>query len=138
FNLAPVEFVVEIAFDADFVDVFQVRGCCRQRHGHYFQPLQGKDFLLFPYRGLDEIERHTEIRFSPAPTEIRDRVARWELKLQPLKKLDLSFTVTAQVGELRKRRSASDTDFSSSLRQRREAFTAWEQASTQFKSSNEV
>src|SRR5436853_1250941 len=39
FNLSPVDFVVEIGFDADFVDVFQVRGCARQRSGHYFQPL---------------------------------------------------------------------------------------------------
>ena len=72
--------MVEIAFDADFVDVFQVRGCVRQRHGHYFQPLVGKDFLIFPYRGLDEIERHTQIRFSPPPNEIRDRVARWRVR----------------------------------------------------------
>ena len=138
FHLTPIELVVEIAFDADFVDVFQVRGCVRQRHGHYFQPLVGKDFLIFPYRGLDEIERHTQIRFSPPPNEIRDRVVRWELKLQPLKKLDLGFTVVAHVGELRKRRTAAEPDFFSSLRQRREAFSAWEQSSTQFKSNNEV
>src|SRR5207302_8779945 len=42
------------------------------------------------------------------------------------------------LGELRKRRTAAEPDFFSSLRQRREAFSAWEQSSTQFKSNNEV
>src|SRR5690242_21303737 len=33
FNLAPVEIFIELCFEADFVDVFQVRGCPRSEHG---------------------------------------------------------------------------------------------------------
>ena len=39
FNLTPVDFTVEVLFDADFVDVFQVRGVARQEHGQYYQPV---------------------------------------------------------------------------------------------------
>ncbi len=39
FNLTPVDFTVEILVDADFVDVFQVRGVARQKHGQYYQPV---------------------------------------------------------------------------------------------------
>ena len=39
FNLTPVDFTVEVLLDADFVDVFQVRGVARQKHGQYYQPV---------------------------------------------------------------------------------------------------
>src|SRR5881392_867909 len=52
FNLQPVEFVVELSFGADFVDVFQVRGCARQQHGVYFKPVVDGSQLCFFYRGL--------------------------------------------------------------------------------------
>ena len=39
FNLTPVDFTVELLFDADFVDVFQVRGVARQEHGQYYRPI---------------------------------------------------------------------------------------------------
>src|SRR5688572_10761210 len=35
FNFSPIDFVMELSLDADFVDVFQVRGCARPVHGHY-------------------------------------------------------------------------------------------------------
>src|SRR5690242_1702512 len=68
FNLAPIEFAVEVTFDADFVDVFQVRGIARQRSGHYFKPVVHGDSMQFAYRGLDNVSRSTEIHFSPPPT----------------------------------------------------------------------
>src|SRR3954469_16868678 len=39
FNLTDVDFEVEIAFDADFVDVFQARGCARTKHGQFYRPV---------------------------------------------------------------------------------------------------
>src|SRR3569833_651658 len=38
FNLKPIDFTVELLFDADFVDVFQVRGVARRVHGQYYKP----------------------------------------------------------------------------------------------------
>ena len=35
FHLTPVELTFELIFDADFVDVFQVRGVARRVHGQY-------------------------------------------------------------------------------------------------------
>src|SRR5580700_692391 len=55
FNLTPVDFTVEVAFDADFVDVFQVRGVARQQHGQYFQPMVRDQGIAFYYRGLDNV-----------------------------------------------------------------------------------
>ena len=138
FNLIPLEFVVEITFDADFVDVFQVRGISRQRRGHYFQPVVRADSITFPYCGLDRVTRSTEIHIAPAPTRIEGRTARWELKLQPLKTINLSLTVTTRAGDEKKNGRGRGQEFQSTLRMRREAFAVWQKDSTAFSSSNEA
>ncbi len=56
-------------FDADFVDVFQVRGVARQEHGQYYQPVVGDDSIAFYYRGLDNVMRQTLVKLAPKPTE---------------------------------------------------------------------
>jgi glycogen debranching enzyme len=145
FNLSAVEFVVELVFDADFVDVFQVRGVARQKRGQYFAPVVSENSVVFPYRGLDNLARHTEIRLAPPPTHIQERTARWDLKLDPLKKIDLQLTIVPSVmpagdheSEAQPKNGAGAADFRSSLRQRRDAFAVWQKESTQFESSNDV
>src|SRR5271165_6505586 len=94
FNLTPVDFTVEILVDADFVDVFQVRGVARQQHGQYYQPMIRDQGIAFYYRGLDGVMRETLVRVSPTPTEFQERGARWELRLEPLKRVELELSVT--------------------------------------------
>ena len=137
FNLAAVDFVVELTFDADFLDVFQVRGAARQRCGHYFRPVVRDGTLSFYYRGLDDVTRQTVLRFSPAPAEIVERTARWQLKLEPLKRWELEVTVTPLI-ENRGAVASSARDFAAILRSRREAHEGWERDSTHFSSSNDV
>src|SRR5512142_1822282 len=43
FNLSEVDLQIEMAYDADFVDVFQVRGVARQAHGQYYRPIVHSD-----------------------------------------------------------------------------------------------
>ena len=61
FNLQTVKFRVEIQYDADFVDVFEVRGMRRSEHGQYYQGIAGERTLTFLYRGLDGVLRQTLI-----------------------------------------------------------------------------
>src|ERR1700761_4867646 len=72
FNLTAVDFTVEVLLDADFVDVFQVRGVARQKHGQYYKPVVKDSGIGFYYRGLDGVMRETLIRVSPTPTEIKE------------------------------------------------------------------
>jgi glycogen debranching enzyme len=136
FNLTPIQIVVEITFDADFVDVFQVRGVVRMVHGQYYKPLLRPDGIAFYYRGLDGIMRHTDVQFSPRPVQIAERTARWELDLSPLERVQVSSTVTP-AAEGRPSRATS-YDFGSNLSLRRQAFSEWERETTQFDSSNDV
>jgi glycogen debranching enzyme len=136
FNLIAVDFTVEMLFDADFVDVFQVRGVARQEHGQYYRPVIGENSIAFYYRGLDNVMRQTLIKLAPKPTEIQERAVRWELRLEPLRRVQLEISVTPLV-EGRESR-AQNYDFDYQLRQRRANFARWESSSTSFRSDNEV
>jgi len=136
FNLAAVDFVVALTFDADFLDVFQVRGCARHRCGHYFRPLFRAGALTFHYRGLDDVVRQTVVRLSPPPVQIAERTARWELQLEPLKRWELQVTITPVIAGVGA--AASAQDYAAILHSRREAYEGWERESTHFSSSNDV
>lgn len=136
FNLSPVDLVIEITFDADFVDVFQVRGVARQEHGQYYEPVAGHDTLDFYYRGLDRTLRQTSIRMSPAPAQISGTTARWPMKLLPSKQFRLDIYITPRVEGHGTR--AGNYDVSANFRQRRDEFREWESRVTSFTSSNDV
>ena len=136
FNRSSVDVVIQLTYSADFLDVFQVRGTARHRCGHYFRPVVRDGALTFYYRGLDDVTRQTVLRFSPAPTEIADRTARWQIQLDPLKRWELEVTVTPVVDNHAATVSAGD--FGAILRSRREAHDGWERDSTHFATSNDV
>ncbi|HEV2961727.1 MAG TPA: amylo-alpha-1,6-glucosidase [Candidatus Angelobacter sp.] len=136
FNFHELELTIELAYEADYVDVFQVRGVARQQIGHYYKPLIHRDSLIFYYRGLDEVVRETVIHFSPHPEHIEYATARWKLTLPPFKRFQLQTTITPLTDN--KRTRAGHAEFGQSLRTRREAISKWEAHSTQFESSNRI
>lgn len=140
FNLNRVQFKVEMEFDADFVDVFEVRGMVRDKHGQYYQPLVTESSIGFYYEGLDGAMRHTMVELDPAPVKIEGQTAQWDLDLPPLHSVELRVTMTPRVDSPRIVPKSADTngDFSSHLRARRDAFAEWESRATSFRSSNDV
>jgi glycogen debranching enzyme len=137
FNQAEIELLVEITYDADFVDVFQVRGCGRPNSGQYYRPVVQVDSLAFFYRGLDNIRRETTVRFQTPPERIENKTAIWRLRLPPAAApIELLTSISCHVeGE---RGWHPERTFHQSLRSRREHFLDWERDSTKFRSSNEV
>src|SRR5215471_458482 len=136
FNFNELVLMIELAYEADFTDVFQVRGVARERFGHYYKPLVHHDSLAFHYRGRDGIARETLIHLSPGPEHVDGTTARWKVKLPPFKRFQIHTTVTPMVEARRSR--ATRADFSHSLRMRREAFAKWESESARFESSNGI
>lgn len=74
---APIKF----HFDADFLDMFEVRGKQREARGELSSPLRGDDYVVLSYRGLDDIVRSSAIGFSHQPLELRDDYASFSLPL---------------------------------------------------------
>ncbi len=72
---------VEIAFDADFADLFEVRGTRRAKHGQRTFRRVSECLFEFRYVGLDDVTRTTRMHFDPPPSELRDGYARWDVDL---------------------------------------------------------
>jgi len=70
FNIFRTTVNLRFDFDADFVDICEVRGEKRRRHGKLCSPVTEKDKVTFKYRGLDGVWRSMEIKFSPAPDQL--------------------------------------------------------------------
>jgi glycogen debranching enzyme len=75
-------FRLEIAFAADFADLFEVRGAKRARRGQDHPPKITVDRVVLGYTGLDDQRRReTMLRFSPAPAKLMDGAATFEFEL---------------------------------------------------------
>lgn len=70
-------------FDADFADLFEVRGTPRTRRGQQ-QPIQlGRAEVMYGYEGLDGVQRRSRLRFEPAPDALGEHEAAFELRIEP-------------------------------------------------------
>lgn len=136
FNFSDLELIIELVYEADFMDVFQVRGVARQELGHYYKPLVHRDSIVFYYRGRDGVARETLIHLSPEPEQIDGTTASWRLKLPPFKRFQIQTTIAPLVED--KHSHTGRADFAQSLRSRREAFAEWQAKSTHFESSNRI
>ncbi|MFW6150514.1 MAG: glycogen debranching N-terminal domain-containing protein [Chloroflexota bacterium] len=70
FNPSRLTVNLRFEFDADFLDIFEVRGEKRDRRGRLLAPAVKSDTVAFSYRGLDRVYRRTDIRFSPRPAQL--------------------------------------------------------------------
>jgi glycogen debranching enzyme len=83
FGLHPVETTLTLRFDADFADIFEVRGSKRARRGRRLDDLVERGTALLGYEGLDGQVRRARFAFSPAPAALAGREARFPLRLAP-------------------------------------------------------
>jgi len=83
YHQRDVELVIDLNFDADFADLFEVRGSRRRRRGSRLPPRSGDGALTLSYLGLDEVTRQTIVRFHDRPDSIKQGQARFRLQLAP-------------------------------------------------------
>src|SRR5262249_24531174 len=83
FSAEQVGCVLELAFAADFADMFVVRGSPVGRRGAMQEPAWEGQELLFAYDGADGRARTTRIAFEPPPSDARKAVMLFALALEP-------------------------------------------------------
>ncbi len=84
---------IEIAFGADFADLFEVRGTSRARKGRQLPAVIKRDSILLSYVGLDERKRSARLCFSPQPDDIRSNLVAYDLSLEPHETKSLFFQI---------------------------------------------
>jgi glycogen debranching enzyme len=93
YSLRPIPVRLSFSIEADFADVFEVRGTKRSRRGRRLTAITLKDGISLGYEGLDHVDRWVTIRCAPAPTAIlpgeihcdtllqAGEVAQWDLTI---------------------------------------------------------
>src|SRR5881398_2123588 len=82
YGRAAVDVSFAIEFDADFADIFELRGMNREHRGRRLETQVTKGGLVLAYEGLDNRFRRTRIVFDPAPTRLNESVATFQIRLE--------------------------------------------------------
>jgi glycogen debranching enzyme len=118
FARRPLELVLTLDLDADFTDIFEVRGTPRKRHGERL-PAEVRDATLrLGYRGRDAVVRRTSFELDPAPTRLTASQARFDLSLEHHREQVIHLRV---VPEQEARHAARPLRFEEALARRQQA-----------------
>jgi glycogen debranching enzyme len=89
FGATPTRFEIALDLEADFADIFEVRGSRRPRRGTVLPAWQGPGGTVLGYRGLDGVVRRTRVVFEPTPDRTTPSRATWRIHLPPGDRLAL-------------------------------------------------
>jgi glycogen debranching enzyme len=96
YGLLRVHVSLLLQFDADFADIFEVRGTKRARKGERLPDQVERDTAILAYKGLDGVVRRTRLEFSPQPASLTTREARFQVTLEPKEEKSLYSTVSCE------------------------------------------
>src|SRR4051794_36067823 len=83
FAFSPCRVRLELRFDADFADLFEVRGMSRERRGVRLPAALANSSVILSYDGLDGVWRGTRLSFDPMPQTLNENSAVFELDIEP-------------------------------------------------------
>ena len=132
-GLEPVSFDLALRFEADFVDLFEVRGTPRLKRGEYLAPRTDADARTLGYRGLDGLHRFSRVGLSPAPAAWDELGARFVLTLNPHQDFHLYCSVGC---EIEGRRPQPALDYDTAYRLNNESRASLQQAQCTIETSN--
>jgi glycogen debranching enzyme len=124
---------MDFLFDADFRDLFEVRGTKRIRRGRVNAEICGPDRVQFRYNGLDGIERRTVLSFSTIPVRLEANRAAFAIELGPDEQTSLFVNIACEEGP-----TNEPGDFIRAYRDSRRARRAATSATATVTSSNEL
>ncbi|HJQ57407.1 MAG TPA: amylo-alpha-1,6-glucosidase [Vineibacter sp.] len=81
FDRVQRELLLQVAFAADFADLFEVRGTRRHVRGTIHAPMLTSDSVTLGYTGLDRVVRKTALTFDPSPSRLDHDLATFEILL---------------------------------------------------------
>jgi glycogen debranching enzyme len=111
YSLLPVPVRLSLSVDADFADLFEVRGKIRDRRGRRLEAVTFKDGISLGYEGLDRVDRWVTVRCAPAPTAVHPGEIRFDTLLSAGEVVQWDLTISCEVG----RRIRCDLSYESAL-----------------------
>ena len=96
YGLDPVQVSLLIQFEADFADIFEVRGTRRERKGRRLPDRLDGNCAALAYEGLDGVVRRTILDFSPAAASLTRTEATFNVSLQPKEEQTILCTIACE------------------------------------------
>ncbi len=125
-------------FDADFLDIFEVRGVKREKRGRILgREVKDERTVVISYKGRDGIIRRTIFEADPVPTSIKPGQMEFELLLEPMKVNIIYLTISLVVDDRKVEKLSYESAFTTaqdSIRRSFEGFCEVETSNTQFNS----
>ncbi|GFN22480.1 amylo-alpha-1,6-glucosidase [Thermanaeromonas sp. C210] len=97
YHRQEIEVNLDLYVEADFTDIFEVRGCISEEMGRNPSVTVGRQEMVFHYRGADGLARRTEIKLDPAPDAVSGK---GRLGYQVKLPVDGTFGITVFVAPL--------------------------------------
>jgi glycogen debranching enzyme len=98
-DLHSIEVPLTLRFDADFADVFEVRGTRRGSRGHRLANVVSGSSVVLHYRGLDGVERRTRVQCGRTPDRVEENSWFFLIPLQPHEFAEIELAATCEIGE---------------------------------------
>jgi glycogen debranching enzyme len=132
FSASAQSIRLTLSFDADFLDLFEVRGLTREKPGELEPPDVNDDSVVYRYGGADNVRRTTTLTFSPAPQRLTEHEARFEFELEPKGSATVTVGIVPHVGTPKRRQAR--------YRQVRQGleleYSRWRKQCTRFRTPN--
>lgn len=93
FALLPLALTLQYQFDADFADLFELRGIHRKQRGQLHGPRLHPSAVTFAYRGLDDVVRQVAVQFRRKPDVLGRHRAVFHLNIEPGKAEEIGVEV---------------------------------------------
>jgi glycogen debranching enzyme len=134
-NRHPIRVELELRFDADFLDIFEVRGYHPLPTGGVREPpVRDETGFTFGYRGLDGLHRSTEIVFHPVPRLGSGRAV-MPVSLGPQETFVLMIDMLPVLGD---DDPHPDFHFDAQLEALERTYHSWNSSCTRFDTDNET
>ena len=79
----PVSLPLELRFQSDFADIFEVRGLERRRRGSFLDPVRTDASIALAYTGLNGQRYTMTLLFDPKPGQLEESRAVFMIDLEP-------------------------------------------------------
>ncbi len=97
YGLHSIQTRLGLKFNADYADIFEVRGTRRTQRGQKAAPLVDGNIATLAYQGLDGIRRSTKIAFTPTPDRITSRDCRFDINLASIEEIVIEVVVACEL-----------------------------------------
>jgi len=95
-GLTPIRVSLLLRWQADFADIFEVRGTHRALRGEMLEPELAEGGVRLRYRGLDDVLRATRLTLDPPPAELSGSGARYDIELPPQEAQTLGLVIACE------------------------------------------